>query len=107
MMKAFIPLPLPFTPGVDAAGTVIAHGRNVLEAGGILTTVLTAWQALHDHGNLRAGQKVLIHGAVGSVGGAAVQVAKIAGAGVVAMALARNLEYVKSGCIDGYRLCRG
>jgi len=28
-MKAFIPLPLPFTPGVDAAGTVIAVGRNV------------------------------------------------------------------------------
>lgn len=28
-MKAFIKLPLPFTPGVDAAGTVIAVGRNV------------------------------------------------------------------------------
>jgi NADPH:quinone reductase-like Zn-dependent oxidoreductase len=28
-MKAFIPLPLPFTPGADAAGTVIAVGRNV------------------------------------------------------------------------------
>ena len=28
-MKAFIPLPLPFTPGVDGAGTVIAVGRNV------------------------------------------------------------------------------
>ncbi|MGE8669305.1 MAG: NADP-dependent oxidoreductase [Achromobacter mucicolens] len=28
-MRAFIPLPLPFTPGVDAAGTVIAVGRNV------------------------------------------------------------------------------
>ena len=28
-MQAFIPLPLPFTPGVDAAGTIIAVGRNV------------------------------------------------------------------------------
>ncbi|HBD34088.1 MAG TPA: oxidoreductase, partial [Cupriavidus sp.] len=28
-MKAFIPLRLPFTPGVDAAGTVLAVGRNV------------------------------------------------------------------------------
>ncbi|MFS8931628.1 alcohol dehydrogenase catalytic domain-containing protein [Cupriavidus taiwanensis] len=28
-MQAFIPLPLPFTPGVDAAGTVIAVGRSV------------------------------------------------------------------------------
>jgi NADPH:quinone reductase-like Zn-dependent oxidoreductase len=28
-MKAFMPLTLPFTPGVDAAGTVIALGRKV------------------------------------------------------------------------------
>lgn len=30
-MKAFIPLPLPFTPGVEVAGTVIATGKGVNE----------------------------------------------------------------------------
>ncbi|MCU1763141.1 NADP-dependent oxidoreductase [Pseudomonas sp. 14P_8.1_Bac3] len=30
-MKAFIPLPLPFTPGVEVAGTVIALGQGVTE----------------------------------------------------------------------------
>ncbi|MFY0727260.1 NADP-dependent oxidoreductase [Pseudomonas sp. NFX15] len=30
-MKAFIPLPLPFTPGVEVAGTVIAVGQGVTE----------------------------------------------------------------------------
>jgi NADPH:quinone reductase-like Zn-dependent oxidoreductase len=30
-MKAFIPLPLPFTPGVEVAGTVVALGNGVTE----------------------------------------------------------------------------
>lgn len=30
-MKAFIPLPLPFTPGVEVAGTVVAVGKGVTE----------------------------------------------------------------------------
>lgn len=30
-MKAFIPLPLPFTPGVEVAGTVVALGQGVTE----------------------------------------------------------------------------
>jgi len=30
-MKAFIPLPLPFTPGIEVAGTVIAVGTGVTE----------------------------------------------------------------------------
>ena len=38
---------------------------------------LTAWQALFDHGRLTAGQRVLINGAGGAVGGYAVQLAKI------------------------------
>lgn len=41
---------------------------------------LTAWQALFDHTKLTAGQRVLINGAGGAVGGYAVQLAKNAGA---------------------------
>ncbi|SNY34424.1 NADP-dependent oxidoreductase [Paractinoplanes atraurantiacus] len=45
---------------------------------------LTAWQGLFDHGHLRTGQTVLIHGAAGSVGSLAVQLAREAGAHVIA-----------------------
>ncbi|SEO32301.1 NADP-dependent oxidoreductase [Actinacidiphila rubida] len=44
---------------------------------------LTAWQGLFDHGQLKAGQTVLIHGAAGSVGSLAVQLAREAGARVI------------------------
>nr|WSS66878.1 NADP-dependent oxidoreductase [Streptomyces sp. NBC_01175] len=45
---------------------------------------LTAWQGLFDHGGLRTGQTVLIHGAAGSVGSIAIQLARDVGARVVA-----------------------
>lgn len=41
---------------------------------------LTAWQGLFDHGHLRAGQSVLVHGAAGAVGSAVAQLAREAGA---------------------------
>ncbi|HEY4198910.1 MAG TPA: NADP-dependent oxidoreductase [Mucilaginibacter sp.] len=44
---------------------------------------LTAWQALFDHGQLQAGQRVLVHGAAGIVGSMAVQFAREAGAYVI------------------------
>lgn len=47
---------------------------------------LTAWQALFDHAKLTAGQRVLINGAGGAVGGYAVQLAKGAGAHVIGVA---------------------
>ncbi len=37
---------------------------------------LTAWQGLFEHGRLRAGQTVLVHGAAGAVGSIAVQLAR-------------------------------
>ncbi|MEU8631914.1 NADP-dependent oxidoreductase [Amycolatopsis sp. NPDC048633] len=45
---------------------------------------LTAWQGLFDHGGLTTGQTVLIHGAAGGVGSIAVQLAREAGARVIA-----------------------
>jgi NADPH:quinone reductase-like Zn-dependent oxidoreductase len=44
---------------------------------------LTAWQGLFDHGGLRAGQRVLAHGAAGAVGSMVVQLAREAGAYVI------------------------
>ena len=44
---------------------------------------LTAWQGLFDHGGLKAGQTVLIHGAAGGVGSIAVQLAREVGAHVI------------------------
>ncbi|MFF7159509.1 zinc-binding dehydrogenase [Streptomyces sp. NPDC008139] len=47
---------------------------------------LTAWQALFEHAGLTTGQRVLINGAGGAVGGYAVQLAAQAGAYVIATA---------------------
>jgi len=50
---------------------------------GVAMTGLTAWQGLFDHGRLRAGQSVLVHGAAGAVGSTAAQLARQAGAYVI------------------------
>src|SRR3954451_12835146 len=44
---------------------------------------LTAWQGLFEHGRLRAGQSVLVHGAAGGVGSMVTQLAREAGAYVI------------------------
>jgi NADPH:quinone reductase-like Zn-dependent oxidoreductase len=61
---------------------------------------LTAWQALFDHAKLTAGQRVLINGAGGAVGGYAVQLAKNAGAYVIATAGPRSSRQVKAAGAD-------
>lgn len=57
---------------------------------------MTAWQALFDHGQLRAGQTVLIHAASGVVGAFAVQLAKWKGATVIGTASSQNADFVRS-----------
>jgi NADPH:quinone reductase-like Zn-dependent oxidoreductase len=44
---------------------------------------LTAWQGLFEHGRLRAGQSVLVHGAAGVVGSMVTQLAREVGAYVI------------------------
>jgi NADPH:quinone reductase-like Zn-dependent oxidoreductase len=61
---------------------------------------LTAWQALFDHAKLTTGQRVLINGAGGAVGGYAVQLAKNAGAHVIATAGPRSSDRVKRAGAD-------
>lgn len=53
------------------------------EAAAATLSALTAWQALVDTGNVKSGNKVLIHGATGGVGSFATQIAKHVGAYVV------------------------
>ncbi|MFF4597359.1 NADP-dependent oxidoreductase [Amycolatopsis sp. NPDC001319] len=50
---------------------------------GLVMSGLTAWQGLFEHGRLRAGQSVLVHGAAGVVGSMAAQLAREAGAYVI------------------------
>ena len=61
---------------------------------------LTASQALFDDAGVTAGQRVLINGAGGAVGGYAVQLAKRAGAHVIATASPRSSERVRSAGAD-------
>jgi NADPH:quinone reductase-like Zn-dependent oxidoreductase len=65
-----------------------------LAAAAVPLGALTAWQALHEHAQLAAGQHVLVHGGAGGVGAYAVQLAALAGARVTATASARDLAFV-------------
>ncbi len=116
--------PLPFTPGMEAAGDIVAVGPGVTafapgdkvvaglrtggmaegantaaagcrampeamsyeEAAGYTTAYLTAYVSLVRRGHLAAGETLLVHGAAGGVGMAAVDLGKQMGATVIATA---------------------
>lgn len=65
---------------------VMLKPRNLdfSKAATVPLSALTAWQALHDHGKLQKGQKLLVTGAAGGTGVFAVQLAKLIGAKVIA-----------------------
>jgi len=67
---------------------------SFVAAAGVPLAGLTAWTALFEQGQLRAGQRVLIQGASGGVGSFAVQFAKAKGAYVIGTASAGNLAYL-------------
>jgi NADPH:quinone reductase-like Zn-dependent oxidoreductase len=62
---------------------------------------VTAYEALVDRLQVRPGETVLIDGASGGVGNAAVQIAGVAGARVYGVSSARNHDFVRSlGAMD-------
>ena len=66
-----------------------------VHAAAVPLAALTAWQGLFDHGLLRGGERVLIHGAAGGVGHFAVQFARDCGAEVVATARAEDADLLE------------
>ncbi|WP_028066828.1 NADP-dependent oxidoreductase [Solirubrobacter soli] len=100
---------LPMTADGAAAEYVIAPAEilaaaptsiPLADAAALPMVGLTAWQALFDDAGLAAGQRVLINGAGGAVGGYAVQLAKWAGAHVIATGSPRSAERVRSAGAD-------
>ena len=66
------------------------------EVASIPLSGLTAWQALVDHGGVRPGMTVLVHGAAGGVGTFVVQLARREGARVVAVASESDRAFLLS-----------
>ncbi|HEY3794569.1 MAG TPA: NADP-dependent oxidoreductase [Bradyrhizobium sp.] len=71
-------------------------GLDHVHAAAIPLAGQTAWQGLFRHGDLRAGQSVLIHGGSGGVGHFAVQFAKAKGARVLTTVSTENLDFARS-----------
>ena len=82
---------------VDEAKLVhTPQGLDDVHAAAIPVAAAAAWQSLHLAGPIAAGQRILIHGAAGGLGGYAVQYAKRAGAEVFATASTAHVDYVRS-----------
>lgn len=100
---------LPMAADGAAAEFVVAPAESVAaapasiplaDAAALPSVGLTAWQALVDEAALEAGQRILIVGAGGAVGGYAIQLAKRVGAHVIATASPRSAASVASAGAD-------
>jgi NADPH:quinone reductase-like Zn-dependent oxidoreductase len=65
-----------------------------VEAASVPVIAVTAWQALFDQAQLKAGQTVLIQGAAGNVGAYAVQLAHHAGLQLIATTSAADISWM-------------
>jgi NADPH:quinone reductase-like Zn-dependent oxidoreductase len=133
-MKEIRPVEMPFIPGGEASGVIVAIGAGVTkfkvgdevialtmknayaqyvtanenavlpkpqglsfeEAASIGVNIGTAQSVLFTEGNLAKGQRVLIQGGGGAVGAAMVQMAKAAGAYIIATASGKGVALAKS-----------
>jgi NADPH:quinone reductase-like Zn-dependent oxidoreductase len=98
---AFLPMTEPGAAAeyVAAPAEALAAAPRTVEladAAALPSAGLAAWQALFEHAGLKAGQRVLINGAGGAVGGYAVQLAARAGATVTATASARSRDRIRA-----------
>lgn len=83
--SAIAPAPLTLTP---------------TQAATVPISALTAWQGLFDHGHLHPGDRVLVHGAAGSVGLFAGQIAHLHGAHVTGTAAGQDTDFARQLGID-------
>ncbi len=75
---------------------VVPDGLSDIAAAALPVASLSAWQSLHATGPIKSGQRILIHGAAGGLGGFATQFAHLAGATVFATARGSAVDYVRS-----------
>jgi NADPH:quinone reductase-like Zn-dependent oxidoreductase len=80
----------------DAGLLSIKPSNMTNEESAPICGALTAWNYLKAIANIQSGQKVLIYGASGNIGAAAVQIAKVFGAEVTGVCSSLNYELVKS-----------
>lgn len=73
---------------------------DLVPLGGLYVAAATAWAAIVSNGKVKAGQKVLIHGAAGGIGSVAVQLAKHFGAYVIGTAGSYSEEYLMKLGVD-------
>ncbi len=87
---------------VPADGVILKKPSNISfeEATAVADGALTSINFLTEVEKVKPGQKVLINGASGSLGTAAVQIAKILGAEVTGVCSTKNVELVKSLGVD-------
>jgi NADPH2:quinone reductase len=64
----------------------IPDGLDFVQAAGLPETVFTVYANVFEHGALKAGETLMVHGATSGIGVAAIQMAKAAGARVIATA---------------------
>jgi NADPH:quinone reductase-like Zn-dependent oxidoreductase len=88
----------------EAQAIPIPDALSFEKAAAIPVNYLTAWLMLVWHGNLRQGDRVLVHAVAGGVGQAAVQICKWRGAEVIGTASGSKHERLKAmgvaHCID-------
>src|SRR5215212_916576 len=120
-LQQVFPVALPHTPGIDVAEALVGFlpmtedgasaefvlapaelltgapsGIPLVDAAALPSASLSAWQALFEQADLKAGQRVLVNGAGGGVGGYALQLAKQAGATVIATTSPRSRDAVEA-----------
>jgi putative PIG3 family NAD(P)H quinone oxidoreductase len=72
---------------VDARHALpVPAGLSLIEAAGLPETIFTVWANVFEHGALKAGETLLVHGATSGIGVTAIQMARAAGARVIATA---------------------
>jgi putative PIG3 family NAD(P)H quinone oxidoreductase len=72
---------------VDARHALpLPEGLDFVQAAALPETVFTVYANVFEHGGLKAGETLLVHGATSGIGAAAIQMGKAAGARVIATA---------------------